>query len=144
MNRVTWILLLVLFATPAVAQDDGDGGGLFDVNDIFGENGLGAIPPKVDPLVEVRNWLTRASAAPLEKKQESPVKKAYEKALKTLSKPFEKRFGVNLETAIAQQAVARGRRGGSATRTNTAYVNEVRRLSELLFDNMIATLRVEQ
>ena len=142
MNRVAWILLFVLFASPALAQDDDPG--VFDVNGVFGDNEFGPLPPKVDPLVDVRNWLLRSSAPPLDKKQESPVKKAYDKELKVLSKSFEKRFGVTLETAIAQQAASRGRRGGAAGRSNTAYVTEVRRLSEQLFDTMIAALRVDQ
>jgi hypothetical protein len=142
MNRLAWIVLLLVFVTPAFAQDDG-GEGVFDVNDIFGDNSFGQIPPKVDPLVEVRNWLTRASAPDLEKKQEGPVKKVYEKELKVLAKPFEKRFGVSLETAIASQAAARGRRG-TVTRANAGYVNEVRRISEQLFDKMIASLRIDQ
>ena len=143
MNRFAWIVLLLIFVTPAIAQDDG-GDGLVDVNDIFGENSFGQIPPKVDPVVEVRNWLTRASAPALEKKQESPLKKVYEKELKALSKPFEKRFGVSLESAIASQAAARGRRGTPVTRANAGYINEVRRISEHLFDMTVAALRIDQ
>ena len=143
MNRLALVVLLLVFVTPAVAQDDGDEG-LFNVNDIFGENSFGQIPPKVDPLVEVRNWLTRANAPALEKKQEGPLKKVYEKELKALSKPFEKRFGVSLESAIATQAAARGRRGAGVTRTNAGYVNEVRRIAEQLFDKTIAALRIDQ
>ncbi|HET9217422.1 MAG TPA: hypothetical protein VFR18_10605 [Terriglobia bacterium] len=143
MNRFAWIVLLLVVVTPAVAQDDGDEG-LFDVNDIFGDNSSGQIPPKVDPVVEVRNWLTRANAPVLEKKQESPLKKVYERELKALSKPFEKRFGVSLESAIALQAAARGRRGATVTRANAGYVNEVRRISEQLFDKTIAALRIDQ
>src|SRR5688572_22797534 len=114
MNRLVVLIFIMLFAFPALAQDDDGGGGAgggFDVNDLFGNEDFGPLPPKVDPLVDVRNSLLRANAPPLEKKQESPVKKVYEKELKALGKPFEQRFGVSLESALASQAASRGRRG---------------------------------
>ena len=98
----------------------------------------------MDPVGDVRNWLVRANAPPLEKKQESPVKKVYEKELKAMAKPFEQRFGVALESAIASQAASRGRRGAGAGRVNSSFTAEVRRIKDQLFDKMIAALRIDQ
>lgn len=144
MNRLKVLVFILLFAAPLLAQDDDGGGGTFDVNDLFGNAEFGGpVAPRVDPLIEVRNSLLRASAPPLEKKQESPVKKVYDKELKELNKVFEKRFGVSLESAIASQTGARGGRRG-APRVSSSYATEVRRLNDLLFDKMIAALRIDQ
>jgi hypothetical protein len=149
MARFLWLVLIAVLATPALAQDDGDGG-LFDVNSVFGNDPFSGqpAPPKVDPVVVIRNSLARAGAAPLEKKQESPLKKVYEKELKAAAKTFERRYGADLETAISAQAAQSasrggGRRGGGG-RATTALATEVRRISDQLMDKAIASLRIDQ
>jgi hypothetical protein len=151
-------LTLILFVTPVFAQDDGDtgGGGGFGAgfgagfgdsendDDGFASEGFGGqgSGPKIDPLVDLRTWLARASAPPLDKKQEKPLNKLYEKEVKAMAKSFEKQFGVSLESALAAQNPGRGRRG--AARTTPEQTAELRRLSEQLVNKVIAGLRLDQ
>jgi hypothetical protein len=146
MKLLMSLLLAVLFVRPALAQDDGDGG--FDINSIFGNDPFGqriVEAPKADPfLAEIRNSLVTAGAAPIEAKQESPLKKAYEKEWKAQAKAFEKRYGTTLESAWAAQFSSHGRRGGGANRATAARAAELQRISDQLKNKMIAALRVEQ
>ena len=145
MKQIVWLLILIaLLAVPAVAQEDGEGGG-FNVDDLFnGEAGPGqtASAPKVDLLVDLRNWLVKANAPPLEKKQEKPLQKVYENEVKVMEKSFEKQFGVPLASALASQSSGRGRRGGG--RASPEQTAEVRRLQDQLVNKVIAGLRIDQ
>jgi hypothetical protein len=135
---------LTLLVTPAIAQEDGDGGG-FNVDDLFNgepQAGQPATTPQADLMVDLRNWLKRANAPPLDKNQEKTLKKAYDKEVKSMEKSFEKQFGVPLSSALAAQNSARGRRGGG--RVNTEQLAEVRRLSDQLVNKVIAALRIDQ
>jgi hypothetical protein len=139
------LITLALFVIPAFSQDDGDGG--FNVDDLFnGEAspGQAQTDAKVDLLVDLRNWLVKAGAPPLEKKQEKPLQKVYDKEVKLMEKSFEKQFGVPLNTALAAQTPARGRRGGGFGRTSPAQTAEIRRLSDQLVNKVIAALRIDQ
>ena len=146
MKRAVWLIVLSLLAVPAFAQDN-DGGGFFDVNELFGGDPFGDNPdspsaPKFDPLVDLRAWLKRAGAPALDKKQEKPLNNLYQKEVKAMEKTFEKQFGISLASAIAAQSPARGRRGG--IRTTPQQTAEIRRLSEQLMDKLIAGLRMDQ
>jgi hypothetical protein len=144
-QTVCLLLAIALFVTPAFSQDDGDGGG-FNVNDLFGNEDFSSQPQrdlKAELLVDLRNWLAKANAPPLEKKQEKPLQKVYDQEVKALGKPFEKRFGVPLDSALAAQAPARGRRGGGG-RMSPAVTAEVRRLSDQVVNKVIAALRLDQ
>lgn len=146
MKRFAWLILcMALLAIPSFAQDE-DGGGSdgddFFSGDIFGAPADSA--PRVDPLVDLRSWLARANAAPLEKKQEKPLNKLYEKEVKNMAKAFEKRFGVSLESAMASQTPARGRRGALSGRPNPEHAAEIRRMSDQLINKIIAGLRIDQ
>jgi hypothetical protein len=142
------LIAIALFVIPAFSQDDGDGGGGgFNVNDLFGASNFPDQPErdlKAELLVDLRSWLTRASAPPLEKKQEKPLQKVYDQEVKALGKPFEKRFGLPLDTALAAQPAARGRRGGGGGRMSPALAAEVRRLSDQIVNKVIAALRLDQ
>ena len=148
MKRFVLIVAIALLARPALAQDDGDGGG-FDINSIFGNDGLGRIvaAPKMDPfLADIRNSMLTAKAPPIETKQENALKKAYDKEWKAQGKAFEKKYGVTLESAWASQNSGRGgRRGGpAASRANATRAAEFQRISEQLKNKMIAALRIDQ
>jgi hypothetical protein len=140
-------VIFLLLATPALAQDDGDfgsdGGDDFFSGEGFGNQGPAA-GPKIDPLVDLKNWLARVDAPPLDKKQEKPLNKLYEKEVKAMAKSFEKRFGVPLESAIATQNQGRGRRGGGQRRINPEETAEIRKLTSQLMDKIIAALRMDQ
>jgi len=99
--------------------------------------------PKSDPLIEIRNWLGRAGAPPLEKNQQKLLHKIYDDEVKALAKPFEKQFGVSLQDALKNQPAQSGRRmgGGRANRELTA---EVQRISNRLSDKLFAALPMEQ
>jgi hypothetical protein len=147
LKQLSWLFLaLALVVIPAFSQDDGDGGG-FNVNDLFGgEAGFNGAEsdPKADLLADLRNWLKRANAPPLEKKQEKPLEKIYDKEFKIMEKAFEKQFGAPLSSALAAQNSTRGRRGGGASARNSPRQAEVRRLSDQLVNKVIAGLRIEQ
>jgi hypothetical protein len=148
MKRFVLLIFMALLAHPALAQDDGDGGG-FDINSIFGNDGAGRIvaAPKMDPfLADIRNSMLTANAPPIETKQESSLKKAYDKEWKSQAKAFEKKYGVTLESAWAAQGSGRGgRRGGpAASRANATRTAEFQRISEQLKNRMIAALRIDQ
>jgi hypothetical protein len=154
MKRLALLLALTIFAIPAVAQDDGGGGGGGgggesvsvsddDFSDDFGPQSSQG--PKFDPLVDLRSWLAKASAPPLDKKQEKPLNKLYEKEVKAMEKSFEKQFGIPLATAMAAQNSQRGgRRGGGFARTSPEQSAEITRLSAQLVDKVIAGLRIDQ
>jgi hypothetical protein len=138
-----WIFLILL-ATPALAQDEpGDAG-----DDFFSLESMGNfedLGPEFDPLLEVRRLLVQANAAPMDKKQEKDLKKVYDKEVKVVGKPFERRFNVPLKTAMgALQTPARGRRGGNSGRPLSAQAVEARRLAQQLVDKMIASLQIDQ
>jgi len=145
LKQIAWLIIAVaVFAVPAVAQDDGEGGG-FNIDDLFnGEPAPGqtASSPKIDLLVDLRNWLVRANAPPLEKKQEKPLQKAYDNEVKLMEKSFEKQFGIPLASALASQSSGRGRRGG--VRASPEQTAEVRRLQDQLVNKVIAALRIDQ
>lgn len=143
MKRWIWLILLTLVASPALAQDGEDAGG--DFFDLGSMGNLGNVPREFDPLVEVRKLLASANVAPMDKKQERDLKKLYGKEVKSLEKPFEKRFGVPLKVAMgALQSPARGRRGANVGRPESPQVIEARRCAEQLVDKMIAALRLDQ
>ena len=144
MKRWMWLIVLTLLAVPALAQDEaGDAGeDFFDLGSFGNFENPG---PEFDPLLEVRNLLVRANAAPMDKKQEKDLKKLYDKEVKVVAKPFEKRFGISLKSAMgAIQTSARGRRSGNSGRPASAQVAEARRLAEQLVDKVIAGLRIDQ
>ena len=159
MKQLIWLIAFTLLIVPAYAQDDGDfggGGGFGDFGGFGFEGDNGGDPfagedfgaptaaPKVDPLVDLRAWLTRASAPSLDKKQEKALKKLYDKEVKAIAKSFEKQYGISLESALAAQNAPRGRRGfrGQQQRPETPTV--IRRLSDQLMDKIIAALRLDQ
>ena len=143
MKRLFLLFALITLARPAPAQDGGgDTGGFYDLDSLGDFSNVGK---DFDPLVEVRKQLAAASVAPMDKTQERALKKTYEKDVKIVGKPYEKRFGVPLKSAMgALQTPARGRRGGNSRRPDSTQVSEARRLSEQLVDKMIAGLRVDQ
>jgi hypothetical protein len=144
MKRFIWFIFIILIAVPVFAQDDGEGGG---PDGAFGDEGPVAeiqSRPKVDLLADLRNWLAKASAPPMEKAQEKSLKSLYDRQLKEMRESFKKQYGVSLDSAIAAQASARGRRGGSAKPADAAISTEITRLTNQLSDRVIATLRMEQ
>ena len=142
MKRWIWLIVLAQLAVPALAQDEGGDGGLFDLSSL---GNAANVAPEFDPVAEVRTMLARANVAPMGKKQESDLKKVYEKEVKVVAKTYETRFGVPLKEAMgALQTPARGRRGGNSRRPDSPLVVEARRLSTQLLDKMIAGLRIDQ
>jgi hypothetical protein len=141
MKRWIWLIVLTQLVTPVLAQDEGtDGGGdFFDL----GTSSFGNVGRDFDPLAEVRNMLARANVAPMDKTQEKELKKIYDREVKVVGKPFEKRFGVSLKSEMGTlQTPERFRRGGASRRPESARTTEARRLAEQLLDRMIASLRV--
>src|SRR5688572_19644657 len=148
------ILLATSLLTPAWAQDegfDGFGGGDdafgFDASiDNFGDGGgiVGGNTSRVDPLSDIRGWLSRANAVQMDQKQEKALNKLYEKEVKAMEKSFKKQFGISLQDAIAVQSSGRGRRTANLTGGETPYSLEIRRLSQQLVDKVIAGLRIDQ
>jgi hypothetical protein len=141
MKSFIWFVLIILIAVPVFAQDEGEGGG--SEGGAFSDEGPVAeiqSRPKLDLLADLRNWLTKASAPPLEKGQEKALKSMYDRQVKEMSESFKKQFGVSLNSAIAAQSSPRGRRGPS----NTAQSAEIARLSNQLSDRLIASLRMDQ
>jgi hypothetical protein len=150
MKRWIWLIVLTLLTWPALAQDEGGGGG-GDFFDLGSMGDFGNVTPDFDPLVEVRNLLAQARVTPMDKQQEKDLKKVYDKEVKVVAKPYEKRFGLNLKTVMGSlQTSARGRRGGgggrggSPARQESTQVAEARRLAGVLVDKMIAGLRMDQ
>lgn len=154
MNRRILLVAFMLLAVPAVAQDDGGfgfGGDSFGADSLGGDSGgdiFGSDPfsnnpiaPKVDPLIEIRNLLAQSAAPALDKKQEKPLKKTYDRERKPMAKAFEKRFGLSLDEAVAAQSRSRGRRGGGLS---TSASREVQRITDSLRDILIANLTLEQ
>jgi hypothetical protein len=145
MKRFIWFIFIILIAVPVFAQDEGEGGG--PDGGAFGDEGPVAEiqnRPKVDLLADLRSWLAKASAAPMEKAQEKSLKSLYDRQLKEMRESFKKQYGVSLDSAIAAQSSARGRRGGSAKPANTATSTEITRLTNQLSDRVIASLRIDQ
>jgi len=155
-SRFLCLAALLLMATCAFAQDDGDGGGGGfgggfgggdGGNDEFSRDGdfaPGPVTPERDVLGDVRNWLQKSSAPPMDSKQQKALKKIYDREVKAMAKTFEKRFGEPLETALAAQAPARGRRGQSVSRAKPEHTAAICRMSAQLVDKVIAGLRVDQ
>jgi hypothetical protein len=150
MKQTIWfIIALSFFVTPVIAQDDGTDGD-FDLQGLLGgepSEGPSAVGPRVDVLADLRRWLEKSGSAPLEKKQEKPLTKVYDREVKAMAKAFEKKFAVSLESAMAAQAPARGRRGGRGaafSRTSPEQTAEISRLSSQLSEKIIAALRIDQ
>jgi len=144
MKRFIWLIFIILIAVPVFAQDEGDSGG--PEGGAFADEGPVAeiqSRPKVDPLADLRSWLVKASAPPMEKAQEKTLKSLYDRQIKAMGESFKKQFGVSLDSAIAAQS-ARGRRGGTATPANSAQSAEITRLANHLSDRVIASLRMDQ
>jgi hypothetical protein len=142
MKRFIWFIFIILIAVPVFAQDEGEGGA--PDGGAFGDEGPVAEiqnRPKVDLLADLRNWLAKASAAPMEKAQEKSLKSLYDRHIKEMRESFKKQYGVSLDSAIAAQSSGRGRRGGSA---NPAISTEITRLTNQLSDRVIASLRMDQ
>lgn len=144
MKRFIWLIFIILIAVPVFAQDEGESGG--PEGGAFPDEGPVAeiqSRPKVDLLADLRSWLVKASAPPMEKAQEKSLKSLYDRQIKEMGESFKKQFGVSLDSAIAAQSSARGRRGGS-TPANPAQSAEITRLSNQLSDRVIASLRMDQ
>jgi hypothetical protein len=142
MKRFIWFIFIILIAVPVFAQDEGEGGG--PDGGAFGDEGPVAeiqSRPKVDLLADLRNWLAKSSAPPLEKAQEKSLKSLYDRQMKEMRESFKKQYGVPLDSAIAAQSSARGRRGGTA---NPGLSAEITRLTNQLSDRVIASLRMDQ
>ena len=145
MKRFIWLIFIILIAVPVFAQDEGESGGP-DGGAFADEGPVAEIQsrPKVDLLADLRSWLVKASAPPMEKAQEKSLKSLYDRQIKEMGESFKKKFGVSLDSAIAAQSSARGRRGGSSTPANPAQSAEITRLSNQLSDRVIASLRMDQ
>ena len=144
MKRILWLFILILIAVPVFAADaDEDDSSAVGDSSAGAADDLAAAGPKIDPLIDIRNWLGRAGAPTLEKNQQKPLKALYDKELKGLAKSFQERFGVPLRSAIAAQSMPTGKRGRVA-KPNPELAAEVRRISNLLSDKLIATLRMDQ
>jgi hypothetical protein len=82
-------------ATSALAQDDFDSGPgpSNDNDDFFSNEPFPAAPtvPERDVLADIRNWLKKANATPMDSKQQKALKKLYDKEVKAMAKTFEKR-----------------------------------------------------
>src|SRR6478672_2334039 len=129
MKRLLLLIALIALTRPAPAQDSGG-----DTGDFYNLDSLGNfsnVQKDFDPLVEVRKELAGASVTAMDKTQEKVLKKIYDKEVKIVGQPYEKRFGVPLKSAMgALQTPARGRRGGNPRRPESTQVSEARRLSE--------------
>ena len=144
---LAWALILGVLTTPAFAQDDGDSSPGFDGNDDFFSNEPFPVAPAVperDVLADIRSWLKKSNAAPMDSKQEKALKKLYDKEVKAMEKAFEKRFGESLESALAAQTPTRGRRGQTVSRARPEHNAAICRMSAQLVDKVIAGLRIEQ
>ena len=147
-RRLTWALAVALFTTSALAQDDFDSGPGpgNDNDDFFSNEPFPAAPavPERDVLGDIRNWLKKSNAAPMDSKQQKALKKLYDKEVKAMEKTFEKRFGESLESALAAQTPVRGRRGQGMVRARPEHTAAICRMSAQLVDKVIAGLRIDQ
>jgi len=145
MKRFIWFTFIILLAAPVFAQDEGEGGG-FEGGAFADEAPVPEIQsrPKVDPMADLRNWLAKAKAPAMSKAQEKSVKNLYDRLVKEMGESFKKQYGVTLDSAIAAQTAARGRRGGSARTANPIQSAEITRLTDQLSDKVIASLRMDQ
>jgi hypothetical protein len=136
---------IVLLATCAFAQDDGDDGP-GNSEDFFNSDTFtpGPAVPERDVLVDVRNWLKKTNAPAMDARQEKALRKIYDREVKTMSKTFEKRFGVSLESALAAQTPPRGRRGSNVAAARPEHTVAICRMSVELVDKVLAGLRVDQ
>ena len=143
---LTWALVLGLLTTSAFAQDDDDSGPGPDGDDFFSNEPFPSAPavPERDVLADIRNWLKKSNAAPMDSKQEKALKKLYDKEVKAMEKTFEKRFGESLESALAAQTPTRGRRGQGISRARPEHTAAICRMSAELVDRVIAGLRIDQ
>jgi len=153
MKNLIQFVLIILVAIPAFAQDEGgggfDGGGTsFSVNGFdsatFGDEGPGAAiqaTAKADPLADLKVWLVRASASPIDKSQEKALKDLYKRQSKEMAQSFKSQFGMSLDSAIAAQTAARRRRGGAENPEQAAAITK---LTNLLSDKIVAALRLDQ
>ena len=144
MKRFIWFIFIILIAVPVFAQDEGEGGG---PEGAFGDEGPVAeiqSRPKIDVLADLRSWLAKASAPPMEKAQEKSLKSLYDRQIKEMGESFKKQFGMSLDSAIAAQSSGRGRLGSSSKPVNPALGTEITRLTNQLSDRVIASLRMDQ
>jgi hypothetical protein len=144
MKVILRLFILILLAVPAFAEgaDDDDAPGFAD-SSAGGAGDFATAGPKMDPLIDIRNWLGRAGAPALEKKQQKPLKELYDKEVNAMNKSFQARFGVTLRSALSAPPASSGRRGAAA-KSNSELAAEVRRISNQLSDKLIATLRMDQ
>ena len=144
MKRFVWLFVLILIAVPAFAAEiDEDDSPVAGDSSFGGANNFESAGPKVDPLIDIRNWLGRAGAPALEKKQRKNPEKALSEEVRAMSKSFEAQFGVSLQSALAVRPVPVGRHAGAA-KPNPELSAEVRRISSQLSDKLIAALRMDQ
>jgi hypothetical protein len=141
-----WAFAVALLATPAFAQDDSDSTPGGDGDDFFSNEPFPAAPtvPERDVLGDIRNWLKKSNASPMDSKQEKALKKLYDKEVKAMAKTFEKRFGESLESALAAQTMTRGRRGQMVLRAKPEHTAAICKMSAQLVDKVIAGLKVDQ
>ena len=145
MKRFIWFIFIILIAVPVFAQDEGEGSG--PEGGAFGDEGPVAeiqSRPKIDVLADLRSWLAKASAPPMEKAQEKSLKSLYDRQIKEMGESFKKQFGMSLDSAIAAQSSGRGRLGSSSKPVNPALGTEITRLTNQLSDRVIASLRMDQ
>jgi hypothetical protein len=145
MKRFIWFIFIILIAVPVFAQDEGEGGG--PEGGAFGDEGPVAeiqSRPKIDVLADLRSWLAKASAPPMEKAQEKSLKSLYDRQIKEMGESFKKQFGMSLDSAIAAQSSGRGRLASSSKPVNPALGTEITRLTNQLSDRVIASLRMDQ
>ena len=144
MKYASWFLIIILLTVPAFAAavEEEDGAG-FDDASAEGTDDFALTGPKIDPLLDIRNWLGRAGAPALEKSQQDPLKKLYDREVKSLARHFEERFGVSLQSALAAQSRPSEHRGFSA-KPNPELTLEIQRISNHLSDALISTLRMDQ
>src|SRR3954468_1210984 len=144
MKRFIWFVFIILIAVPVFAQDD-EGGGP-DGGAFSDEGPVAEIQnrPKVDLLADLRNWLAKASAPPMDKAQEKSLKSLDDRQLKEMRESFKKQYGVSLDSAIAAQSSARGPRGTVSNPGNQTQTAEITRLTNQLSDRVIASLRMDQ
>jgi len=143
MKRILLLfIILILGSVPVFSaeQDDDASSGDFSGGNTAEMFSSG---PKSDPLIEIRNWLGRSGAPPLEKNQQKLLRKVYDDEVKALAKPFEKQFGVSLQAALKTQPAQSGRRTGGG-RANRELTAEVHRISSHLSDKLFAALPMEQ